>query len=284
MNKIINGDQIAAKIIKQIAPTVKKLKQKNIVPKLAVILVGADRPSEVYVKKKELAAKKASIDFELYKLPKNISEKKLINKIKNIQTDKTITGLIIQIPLPENLYTESVLNAIRPEIDVDCLTNINLGKLVMGTGYIIPPTPGAIMQILREINVNLAGKNVTIIGTGALVGKPLSIVLINAGASITTCNQRTTNIKQKCLSADIIITGVGQKNILNGDMVKKNAIVIDAGIHFENGKTRGDVNFEQVVKKAKFITPTPHGVGPITVAHLLTNTVICAEKNNRTPI
>ena len=277
---LINGKKIAEKVNKRTAKKVAILKKKKITPKLAVILVGNDKPSQTYVRKKGESAKKTGFDFTLYELPKNIKQDELIKSIKKIQKDKKLTGLIVQLPLPEHLYASDVLNTIKPEIDVDCLTDVNLGKLVMKTNNIVPPTPGAVMSILHDLNVNLIGKNVVIIGAGALVGKPLAIMMMNERASVTTCNSQTKNTKDKCLQADIIVTGVGKNDLLRGDMVKKGAIVIDTGVDFKNGKMFGDVNIEEVQKIASYVTPTPGGVGPITVARLLLNTAICAENIN----
>ena len=202
----------------------------------------------------------------------------LVQEVDRIQREEKLSGLIVQLPLPEPLYTSEVLNAIPSHIDVDCLTNTNLGRLIMNTATIVPPTPGAVMSILHHLNVDLVGKNVTVVGVGALVGKPLSIMFMNARASVTTCNSATKDMKKKCLTADIIVTGVGKKDLLRGSMVKKGAIVIDTGIAYDEGKMHGDVSMKEVEKKARFVTPTPGGVGPLTVAHLLYNTVLCAEK------
>ena len=280
MTIIIDGKKIAEKINIRTAEKVALLKKKNIAPKLAVILVGDDKPSQTYVRKKGELAQKTGFKFTLYELPSKISQIELIEKIKKIQQDKKLTGLIVQLPLPEHLYASDVLTAIKPEIDVDCLTDVNLGKLVMKTNYIVPPTPGAVLSILHDLNVDLIGKNITIIGVGALVGKPLAIMMMNERASVTTCNSKTKDIKEKCLQADIIVTGVGRKDLLRGDMVSKDVIVIDTGVAFENGKMFGDINMEEVSMKASYVTPTPGGVGPITVARLLLNTAICAEKIN----
>jgi len=278
--QLIDGNKISEIIETRTAKKVANLKKAGISVKLAVILVGEDKPSQTYVKRKELAAKRVDIDFELHQFDAKISKEDLIKNVQKIQTDEKLTGLIVQLPLPEPLFTTDVLNAIHPEIDVDCLTDINLGKLVMKTNIIVPPTPGAVITILKEIGTDLVGKNVTIIGTGALVGKPLAIMMINEGASITTVNSHTHNTKEKCLSADIIVTGVGKKNLLRGDMIKPGAIVIDTGVDFENDKMYGDVNVKEALKNASFVTPTPGGVGPNTVARLLWNTAICAEKLN----
>ena len=281
MAKIINGKEIAAKIEKQITKRVALLKRKNVVPKLAVVSVGNDRPSHIYIRRKKEAAERTGINFALYEFDAKINESDLVEKIKKIQKDKKISGLIIQLPLPEKLYTSGVLNSINPDTDVDCLTDANIGKLVMQTNKIEPPTPWCVIHVLNEIYKNLAGKNITIIGMGALVGKPLAIMLANEQASITTCNIYTKDIKEKCRKADIVIAGVGKKDILTKDMIKKGAVVIDTGIVFVDGKVRGDTDFKEVAKKASYITPTPGGIGPITVAKLLLNTVICAEQKHK---
>lgn len=281
MGQLIDGKAIADKIRTSVALEVNKLKKKNIKPKLGVILVGNDKASETYVGKKQQAAETAGIGFILKKFPATVSKNKLIDEIKKIQKKEKLTGMIIQLPLPEKLYTSEVINAVDPKIDVDCLTDTNIGKLVMRTNYLYPPTPFAVMTILKELNFDVSGKNITIVGMGALVGKPLAIILANAGASVTTCNSRTRDTKEKCLIADVIVTGVGKKDLLRGDMVKSGAIVIDTGIVFENGKMFGDANREEVLSKASFFTPTPGGVGPITVALLLQNTVLCAKRNTK---
>lgn len=270
MNNIIDGKKIAQKIETKLQKEVSTMKVK---PKLAVVLVGNDSPSQVYVNRKKEAAERIGIIFSLYHFKKDITQKKLISEIKNIQEKYKPNGLIVQLPLPEHLYAPEVLNAIDPKIDVDCLTDINQGKLLMEKAFIEPPTPLAVISILEDLKVNLRGKNVVIIGTGVLVGKPLSAMLLNRGATVIGCNSKTQNIKQKCLDADIIVTAVGKKNILTADMVKKGTIIIDAGITMRNKKTVGDVDFILVAKKAKFITPVPGGVGPITVIELLSNTL-----------
>jgi len=278
MSNIIDGKLIAAKIEKDTAKQVANLKKKGIVPRLAVVLVGEDRPSRIYIKRKKEAAERVGMDFKLYEFPQNIKKEDLIKNINQIQKNKKLSGLIVQLPLPERLYVSEVLNAINPKIDVDCLTDNNIGKLVMKTNLIEPPTPWAVIHTLKETGINLVGKNVTIIGMGALVGKPLAIMMANELASVTTCNSHTKNIKKKCLAADIIVSAVGKHNLITADMVKKGAVVIDTGIVYVDGKMRGDVDFINVAKKASFITPTPGGIGPITVTKLLLNTVTCAKK------
>ncbi len=275
---LIKGKKLAEAIHASTAEHIAKLKKQGLNPTLAVVLVGDDKPSERYVQKKQEAAEKVGLTFELHKLPADISKDDIIQKIVDIQKNKDLSGLIVQLPLPEPLYTDEVLNAIDPSVDVDCLTNSNLGKLVMKTNIITPPTPNAVMTILESQKIDLAGKNVTIIGVGALVGKPLAIMMMNKRASVTTCNSATADVKEKCLNADIIVTGVGKPHVVTADMVNPNTIVIDTGVTFETGKLSGDVDVEDIDKKGCVVTPTPGGVGPLTVAHLLQNTAILAER------
>lgn len=276
MSTLISGPAIAAKIEADVKKRVAKLNRKGKKVRLDVILVGNNKASETYVRRKKEAALRVGIEFKLWTLPSSTSKNSLIKKITEAQ--RKTSGLLIQLPLPEKLYVPEVLNAIDPGKDVDCLTHENLGRLVFHSNFIAPPTPAAALTILEDLNVCLPGKNVTVVGMGALVGKPLAIMLVNQGASVTSCNIDTNNTKEKCLNADIIITAVGKKDLIRGDMVRPGAIVIDTGFVFENGKLMGDVNMDEVSKVAGYLTPTPGGVGPITVARLLLNTVICAER------
>ena len=273
------GKPIAESILATTAQEVELCKKEGIAPAMAVILVGEDKPSQTYVRKKKEAAERVGIGCTIYELPENITQDELLSTLQEIQSNPDLHGLIVQLPLPKHLDTNTLLNAIDPKKDIDCLTNVNLGKLVMKDELIIPPTPGAVMSVLESINIEPAGKNVTIIGVGALVGKPLAIILMNKRASVTTCNSATRDTKEKCLAADIIVTGVGKKDTLRGDMVKKDAIVIDTGVDFEDGKMYGDVHVQEIDEKGARVTPTPGGIGPITVARLLYNTVVCAKSS-----
>ncbi|EKE07417.1 MAG: hypothetical protein ACD_18C00090G0002 [uncultured bacterium] len=276
MEKIINGKQIANEILEEVKT---KIAQLDFKPKLAVIFVGDDKPSQTYVRRKQEAAKYAGIDFEIYSFPTNIEKEKLVKNIKDIQKkEKNIRGMIVQLPLPEPLFTPEVLDAVNSDIDVDCLTNTNIGKLVMKTADFSPPTPQAVLEIFKSINLDVKGKNITIVGAGALVGKPLSIMLLNKQATVTTCNEHTRDLKKILKKSDIIVSAVGKKDLIRKSMLKKNVIIIDTGIAFANNKMYGDVNFEEAVKKAKFITPTPGGVGPITVSLLMKNLLTCSQK------
>lgn len=274
---LIDGKALAKTIEQTVAQKVARLKEQGITPELHVVLVGEDKASHSYVNNKAKAALRVGMNFMLHELPSETTEQEMLETLQTLQENPRLSGLIIQIPLPEHLYTEKVLNAIKPENDIDCLTNINLGRLVMNNPLFTPPTPAATLAIIESLGVSVKGKNVTVIGTGALVGKPLAIMLVNLGASVTTINSRSINVIEKCLSADIIITGVGKKNILTANMVKPGAIVIDTGFVYDNGVVSGDVDFAEVSKIAGHITPTPGGVGPVTIAQLLTNTVLAAE-------
>lgn len=275
MNYLIDGKQIAATVLAKVEAQTAVLKRQNITPKLAVVLVGNDQPSHTYVKRKQQAAEKCGITCEVTFLPETITQEDLIDRLYLLQSDASLSGIIVQIPLPEHLYTPAVLNAIQPQFDVDCLTHTNLGKLMMKDAPWLPPTPAACLEIIKSLGVNLAGKNIVIIGTGALVGKPLSVILMNERASVSTINSLTKDRETKCLAADIIITGVGKAGMVSGNMVRPGAIVIDAGVCFVDSVMRGDANVDEIINHA-YITPTPGGVGPITVAKLLANTVSAA--------
>jgi len=274
----IDGEEIAKQLLKKTKRTVSLLKKRGITPRLVVVLVGDNKPSQTYVLKKQKAGESIGIIVDVYTFKKDIEEKTLIKELKSIQK-KELHGMIIQLPLPKHLHTGRVLNTIDPSVDVDYLTYENLGKLLRNDQDMIPPTPGAILHILETLNVDVVGKNITLVGTGNLVGKPLSLLLMNRSASILTCNKQTKNLKKKCKQADIIITAVGKKDLIKKDMVKKGVIIIDAGVSFTQKKMHGDVDIKKVAKRASFITPTPGGVGPITVAKLIENTVIVAGKS-----
>ena len=280
MAQIVSGSKIAQSIYRRLSTKVANLKQKGITPKLGVILVGNDLPSQIYVRKKGQSAKKIGVGFMLKNYPASITTDKLVKEVKKYQQAKyKLTGLIVQLPLPKHINTGKVLEAVNTDIDVDCLTQKNLGKLITGSYKIEPPTPGAIIEILKYHKVNLKGAKVCMVGAGQLIGKPLTNLLMNELATVTVCNYLTKNIKKYTLAADIVVTGVGKHNLLKGSMIKKNAVIVDGGVCFVKGKMYGDIHFVSVSKKASLVTPTPGGVGPLTVAKLIENTVICAENN-----
>jgi methylenetetrahydrofolate dehydrogenase (NADP+)/methenyltetrahydrofolate cyclohydrolase len=277
---IVDGNLIAQKILSQLRL---KIKQQNLTPHLAVVLVGSDKPSETYVRKKQEAAQAIGIRFSLYKFAANVKENKLISEIKKIQNPaptrsqggakRSLSGLIVQLPLPKTLDKKKILNAINPKFDVDFLTWESLGKLVIGENILVPPSPGAILEILKYYRINLRGKHIVLVGQGDLIGKPLTNLFIHLPVTLTTCNKDTKNLGELTRKADILISGVGKANLITAEMVRKGAVVIDAGVSFIGSKMHGDVDFKKVSKVASLITPTPGGVGPITVAKLFENVV-----------
>lgn len=284
MAKIVDGKAIAQQIYQRLSKQVIELVQHGQQPKLGVVLVGNDQPSHTYVRRKGEAAKKIGVGFLLKTLPASTTTEQLLKVVKQLQTARYgLTGLIVQLPLPKQINTGKILEAIHPQIDVDCLTQTNLGKLISGSYWLTPPTPGAILEILKYHKVTVKGKKIVVIGAGALVGRPLANLLIHEQATVSILNRSTPSLTEYTKSADIIVTGVGKHPILTGKMVKRGAVVVDAGVSFQAGKMYGDIDFASVAKKASVVTPTPGGVGPLTVAKLIDNTVKCTiKKYNQT--
>lgn len=278
--KIVDGREIAKAITNKIGIKNKKLAQSGIKVKLAAVLVGNDQASLSFIRKKEELCREVGISFELFKFPVNISEKMLLEKINIIQSDRGLNGLIIQLPLPKKINTRNVLEAIREEIDVDCLTSKNLGLLTAGIPIILPPTSAAIMEIIDRYNIKYQRKHIVLVGRGELVGKPLGVILTQKQNTITLCGGNTRNLAKYTKRGDIIISAVGKKNLIKGNMLKEKAVILDAGTVMLNNKLFGDVEYQSAAKKAAIITPVPGGIGPITVAKLLENTLILAKKSN----
>ena len=272
---IIDGRKIAAEILKQLKEEVLRLRFK---PKLIDVFVGSDPVIESYVNIKAKRAFETGIDFEIRKYPEDVSEELLVADIKKMNTEKNICGLIVQLPLPKHLNKQLVMNAINPEIDVDMTTSVNLGELFTGQQKIMPATASAVLKMIEELKIALPGKHVLVIGAGDLVGKPVTFLLMQAGATVTIANQSTQDLASLCLSADIIISGTGVPGLINGSMVLPESIVIDAGTAESNSGISGDVDFESVKDKAFAVSPVPGGVGPVTVAMLLSNVVSVAKK------
>jgi methylenetetrahydrofolate dehydrogenase (NADP+)/methenyltetrahydrofolate cyclohydrolase len=270
---IVDGKKIANGILINLKQQVSQMNRK---PHLAVVLVGDDKASATYVRHKQLAAEFVGIRFTLHKFSSDLSQEKLIENIKTIQ-NPDLDGLIIQLPLPKKFDKKKVLNVLDPSIDVDCLTWVSLGKLVIHDNNLVPPSPGAVLEILKHYKIDWKGKHVVLVGQGDLIGKPLTNIFIHEPVTLTTCNKQTKDLIKFTKAADILITGVGKPRLIKSNMVKKGAVVIDAGVSFVRGKISGDVDFKNVIKVAKLITPVPGGVGPITVAKLLENTVALAK-------
>ncbi|OGE88272.1 MAG: hypothetical protein A3J07_00560 [Candidatus Doudnabacteria bacterium RIFCSPLOWO2_02_FULL_49_13] len=270
MSRIVDGRLISEGILAGLKDKIIRLKLK---PHLAVILVGSDPASQTYVRKKQEAAQSIGVKFSLYPYPADTDTKQLIAELKKIQT-QDLSGIIVQLPLPPGIDKRQVLNAIDPLLDVDYLSWESLGKLVIGENELIPPTPGAILEVLNYYKIPVSGQHVVLVGQGELIGKPLANLLLQMPVTLTVCGKETNNLASLTRQADILITGVGKAEMIKGDMVKSGAVVIDAGVSFRDKKMFGDVEFEAVSRVASLITPTPGGVGPITVAKLLENTVL----------
>ena len=278
---IIDGKELAKKIRQDLKVEVDKLREKKVYPKLAVIMVGEDKASQVYVRNKSKACNEIGIDFEEFLLPSNITMEKLLELIEELNNRKDISGILLQSPIPKPLNIREAFNKIDYRKDVDGFNPINVGKLSIGEKSFISCTPYGVVKMLEEYNINPEGKNVVIIGRSNIVGKPLLQCLLNKNATITICHSKTRDIKAITKNADILIAAVGRPHFVTEDMVKDGAVVIDVGINRnEEGKLIGDVDFENIEKKASYITPVPGGVGPMTIAMLMNNVVEAAKMQN----
>lgn len=274
---IIKGDKIADKINRSTRARVRKIVRRGFVPKIIVFLVGNRPESEIYVRQKKRLANKLGFDFEIKRFSKSVSQKKLAEQLVTEQGRPEVCGVLIQLPLPKHLDSVKILSYLSPHIDIDCLSDVSLGRLILGNNRIVPPTAGAIMEIIKDAGIRTAGKKIVIIGSGLLVGKPLAMILMNGKATVTVCNTKTPDLGLLCRAADIIVSGAGKRNLIKAEMAGEKAVVIDAGFSFSKGKAYGDAEVEALDKKGVMVTPTPGGVGPVTVAMLMRNAVICAE-------
>lgn len=274
MAEIINGKQLAKTIKSNLKEEVDLLKEKGINPKLAVILVGNDPASQVYVKNKNKACEATGVEFEEYVLEENTTMEELLEIIHKLNDREDVNGILLQSPLPRHLDINVAFREIAPEKDVDGFHPINVGKLTLGQDTFVACTPYGVMRMLDSYGIDIQGKNAVIIGRSNIVGKPLIQCLLSKNATVTVCHSKTQNIKEITKNADILIAALGKAEFVTEDMVKDNAVVIDVGINrMDNGKIVGDVDFENVSKKASYITPVPGGVGPMTIAMLMENVV-----------
>ena len=273
---ILDGKMLRDKIFESLKAKLDKMQQK---PTLAVILVGENPASQIYVRNKKKTAEKLGINSLSIEYPSDISEKELLNKIKELNSDEKVTAILVQLPLPAHINKSRIIDAILPQKDVDGLTPYNLGKLFSGEEpYVYPCTPKGILLLLDEYNIKLEGKNIVVVGRSNLVGKPVAQMLLKRNATVTMCHSHTKNLSEITKTADIIVSAVGKK-VIGEKMLKSDCVVIDVGIfRDENGKISGDVDFENVSKTAAYISPVPGGVGPMTIASLMLNTVELARK------
>lgn len=277
MTIILDGKKIREKVLFELK---QKLNKYGVKPKLAVILAGDNPASKIYVNNKKKAAESIGIESVIINYPSEVSEEELLTKIKELNEDKEVTAILVQLPLPKHINKFKVINKIIPSKDVDGFTSENSGKLFSGEKpYVYPCTPKGIIRLLEEYKIEIEGKHAVVVGRSNIVGKPLAQMLLEKNATVTICHSYTKNLSEITKTADILISAVGEKIILE-NMVKQNCVVIDVGIFKdENGKTRGDVDFEKVAPKTSYISPVPGGVGPMTIAMLMSNTVELFEKS-----
>ena len=277
--ELIKGKELAKKVRGELKLEVDNLRKNGIIPKLAVIMVGNDKASEVYVRNKSKACNEIGIEFEEFLLDNNIKQAELIDLIKKLNNRKDVHGILLQSPIPEHLNIREAFDTIDYRKDVDGFNPINIGKLAIGEDAFVSCTPYGVIKMLEEYNIQVEGKRAVIIGRSNIVGKPLIQCLLNKNATVTICHSRTKNIDEITKEADILIAALGKPKFVKENMVKENAVVIDVGINRnEDGKLVGDVDFENVSKKASFITPVPGGVGPMTIAMLMNNVVKAAKQ------
>ncbi len=276
---ILDGKETARKVRESLQKKVEELKEKNIFPKLAVIMVGNDASSKIYVRNKSKACEEIGIEYEEFLLEEDITQEELIQLINKLNNRDDIHGILLQSPIPKHLDINEAFRTISPKKDVDGFNPINVGKLVLGQETFVSCTPFGIMKLLEEYNIQIEGKNAVVIGRSNIVGKPMLQCLLNKNATVTICHSKTKNLKEITKTADILVVALGKAKFVTKDMVKEGAVVIDVGINRnEQGKVSGDVDFENVSKLASYITPVPGGVGPMTIAMLMTNAVKAATK------
>ncbi len=281
MYKIIDGKVISQSVKDRVAKEVADLKQKGITTGLAVIIVGEDPASKVYVANKKKACEALGIISEEYALPESTTQEELLSLIDTLNKKESINGILCQLPLPKHLNEDEVINAILPEKDVDAFHPQNVGKIMLGDYDFVPCTPAGIMEMLDFEGIDITGKTCVVIGRSNIVGKPMGMLLLHKNGTVTICHSKTKNLKEVCALADILVAAVGRPNFVTADMVKDGAVVIDVGINRVDGKLVGDVDFNAVKDKCSAITPVPGGVGPMTIAMLMQNTVTAAKKQNK---
>ncbi len=280
MGQIIDGKMMAQGIRDEVAKGVKELQRKmGITPKLSVVLVGGDAGSQVYVRNKEKACAEVGITSETIRLDASIKEKDLIGVVNKLNEDSKVHGILVQLPLPKGLSELNVLNNIDPKKDVDGLHPVNMGKLLKGEGpYFLPCTPQGVMEMLLSTGVEIKGKNAVVVGRSNIVGKPMAIMLLEKHATVTICHSRTNDLPAECRRGDILVAAVGRPKMIKGNWIKPGAIVIDVGMNRLDTGLVGDVDFEEAKEVASYITPVPKGVGPMTIAMLLKNTLTAAGR------
>ncbi|MUV39680.1 Methylenetetrahydrofolate dehydrogenase (NADP(+)) [Lentibacillus sp. JNUCC-1] len=276
--EIISGKELAQKLREDMKVEVDRLREAHIVPHLTVVLVGDDPASRSYVRGKEKASRETGISSDVIELPTSTTEEDLLKTIHQLNEDENVHGILVQLPLPDHIREQLVIETISPDKDVDGFHPISIGRMMTGQDTFLPCTPHGIIQMLKSKNISMTGKHAVIIGRSNIVGKPVGQLLLNEHATVTYCHSKTKDLKALTTQADILIAAVGKPNVIKADHIKEGAAVIDVGVNrLENGKLTGDVDFEAVKEKASYITPVPGGVGPMTITMLLKNTIKAAE-------
>ena len=276
--KILDGKAVSLKVKESVKIRADELKKFGVEPTLAVVLVGEDKASQTYVRAKEKACNEYGIKSVAHRLSENTTQNELLALINVLNLDDSIHGILVQLPLPKHIDTNVVLAAIDPRKDVDGFHAVNVGKLVSGLDGFVPCTPLGVMEILKEYGIEVARLNAVVIGRSNIVGKPMANLLLNASATVTVTHSKTKNLKEICKNADLIVAAIGKPFFLKADMVKDGAVVVDVGINrLDDGRLVGDVDFDEVAPKCSYITPVPGGVGPMTIAMLLNNTILATQ-------
>lgn len=281
MAKIIDGKQISKEVRAELAAECAKLREKGIVPGLAVVIVGTDPASQVYVRNKKKACEEVGFHSEVYELPEETTEAELLALVEKLNRDDNIHGILVQLPLPKHLDDKIVIEHIDPKKDVDAFHPVNVGRIMIGDYDFLPCTPAGVMVLLEKSGIEVAGKDCVVLGRSNIVGKPQAMLLLHANGTVTICHSKTKNLADITRRADILVVAIGKADFVNGDMVKDGAVVIDVGMNRKpDGKLTGDVDFASVEPKASYITPVPGGVGPMTITMLLRNTLTSAKRHN----
>ncbi|MCM1226762.1 MAG: bifunctional methylenetetrahydrofolate dehydrogenase/methenyltetrahydrofolate cyclohydrolase FolD [Clostridium sp.] len=281
MAQLISGKEVSAKVKAEVRGETEKLAAKGIKPGLAVVIVGNDPASRVYVNSKKKACEEVGFNSFEYALPEETTQAELLELVEKLNNDIRVDGILCQLPLPKQIDENAVINAIKPEKDVDAFHPFNVGKIMIGDFAFLPCTPAGVMELIDSTGVDVSGKSCVVIGRSNIVGKPMSMLLLHRNGTVTVCHSKTKNLAEICRNADILVAAVGRANFVTADMVKNGAVVIDVGMNrLENGKLCGDVDFENVEKKASYITPVPGGVGPMTIAMLMKNTLTAAKMHS----
>lgn len=279
MAKIIDGKAVSAKVKEQVRKEAEALKNKGIEIGLAVVIVGNNSASRVYVNNKKKACEEVGFNSYEYALPEETTEAELLELVEKLNSDDKVNGILVQLPLPKQINENAIINAIRPDKDVDAFHPENVGHIMIGDFSFLPCTPAGVMELIAETGVDVCGKNCVVIGRSNIVGKPMAMLLMHKNGTVTICHSRTKNLAEICSKADILVAAVGKAKFVTPDMIKEGAVVIDVGMNRdENGKLCGDVDYAACFDKAGYITPVPGGVGPMTIAMLMRNTLTAAKE------